>query len=143
MTREAEGDCRRLRQNASTSVASSTARSVSSAARRMSAREGIHDDVDREPGVVHGEEALVLGVVVPLRAVILVAEEQHEPPLVLHTRERLMDEVVAPAVQFVARGRRAVLEHEERAIERMCLRQRLQRPVDARALLRRRLLEYP
>ena len=84
-----------------------------------SARHRIHDDVDRELRVVLALEALVPPVVVPLAAVVLVAVEHAEPAAVLDAAQIVVDDVVPPAVQLVRGGRRAVLEREEAAIERM------------------------
>ena len=60
-------------------IAMLSARSAVSIAARTLAREGIDDDVHAKACVVHGREALVVRVVVPLRAVILVAVEHGNP----------------------------------------------------------------
>src|SRR5690606_15626505 len=80
--------------------------------------ECVHHDVDGEAGVVFREPALVAPVVVPFAAVVLVAVEHAEPALVLDAFQVVVHQVVAPAVQLEAGGRRAV-ELEEAGVERM------------------------
>src|SRR6185312_7807725 len=93
------------RQSANAISANDAARSAGSAARIRSPRERIYHDVDAELGVVDGEEPLVVGMVSPLRAVVLAAVEHGDAIAVQHGKQVLVDEVVAPSVQLV-RGRR-------------------------------------
>ncbi|EEF93703.1 hypothetical protein CATMIT_01664, partial [Catenibacterium mitsuokai DSM 15897] len=86
----------------------------------------IHHDVDPELGVVLGQEALVAPVVVPFAAVVLVAVQQPEAPVDLDAFKVIVDQIVAPAVEFET-GRRRPVEDEEAAVDRMVLRQLLQR----------------
>src|SRR5258707_512995 len=69
--------------SATASSVITTPRPSHSSPRRRSAREGIHHQVHGELRVVHREEALVVGVVVPLRAVVLAAVQEREPAVAL------------------------------------------------------------
>src|SRR5207342_1814398 len=95
--------------------------------RRPSAVQCVHHDVDREPGVVLGQEALVAPVVVPLAPVILVAVEHAEAAVDLDAAQVIVHEIVAPPVQLEAGGGRALGEAEETAVQRMVVRQLAQR----------------
>src|SRR5436309_342226 len=85
-----------LCHNAYARTTSSPRRNTVSSVRRSSAREGIHHQVHGEARVVHGEELLVLRVIVPFAAVVLVAVQQHEPTISLHARQCLVNEIVTP-----------------------------------------------
>src|SRR5262249_7235506 len=75
--------------------------------------ERIHDDVHGETRVIHREESFALGVVVPLRAVVFAAVQHGDAPIALNRLQVLVHEVVAPAIELVAR-RGWALELEER-----------------------------
>src|SRR5512143_3448453 len=68
-------------------------------------RERIHDEVHGKPRVVHRHEPLGVRMVVPLRAVVLVAVQHTDaiaPPA--HDGEQvLVHQVVAPAIELVTR----------------------------------------
>src|SRR5688500_20218807 len=88
---------------------------TSTSARRLSG-ERIDDDVHAETGVVDTVESLVLGMVAPLRTVVLVAVE-HPDAITAHDRLELrVNQGISPAVQLVARVRRPGREPEPRSI---------------------------
>src|SRR5687767_2920421 len=96
---------------------------TSTSARRLSG-ERIDDDVHAETGVVDTVESLVLGMVAPLRTVVLVAVE-HPDAITAHDRLELrVNQVISPAVQLVARVRRPVRELEERRVQLVSSRNR-------------------
>src|SRR5262249_18333572 len=70
--------------------------------------EGLHHDVHGEAPGVDRLEAVVLGMVVPLRAVVLAAVQHADAAVALVREQMLVDEIIAPSVQFVARRRRSV-----------------------------------
>src|SRR3954469_8215915 len=82
---------------------------------RVSAREGIDDDVDPEARVVDGREALAVGVIIPLGAVVLAAVQHADAIALQHSLQVLVDEIVPPAVHLLARWRGSVSELEEAA----------------------------
>src|SRR5262245_56516213 len=84
-------------------------------------RHRIHDEIDSKLRVVARTEALVPAIVIPLTAIILIREDHAEPPMTLDAAKIAVDDVVPPAVQLVTRLRRSV-ELEERAIQRMTIR---------------------
>src|SRR6476620_1246854 len=99
-----------------------TTRSAVSIRPRVSAREGIYDQVHAEARVIDGREALVVGVVVPFGAVVLVAEKHLDPAILHHRFQILVDEIVAPAVELVTRCRRTIVELEEAGVNRVGFR---------------------
>src|SRR5688572_33094604 len=117
----------RPRSNASQinrpSAAKLRPRSTFSTRLLISAREGIYDDVHAEARVVDGREALVVGVIIPLRAVVLVAVENPDSIATHHCLEMLVDQIVAPAVQLVAGRRRSIIELEESIVQGMRVRE--------------------
>src|SRR5688572_11133499 len=98
------------------------ARTTRSASRRQLSGERIDHDVHAEPRVVHAVEALVLGMLAPFGAVVLAAVQQCDAIPAHDGLELAMDEVVAPAIQFVAGVRRPIREREERRIDGVALR---------------------
>src|SRR5687767_3228626 len=109
--------------NRATSSTMLRTRSPVSIPPRTSAREGIHDDVDAKARIVDSREALVIGVVVPFRAVVLVAVENSDPVAMKHGFQVLVNEVVAPAIQLMTGRRWSFLELEERAVQWMRVRE--------------------
>jgi hypothetical protein len=83
--------------------------------------------VDREAGVVLGQPALVAPVVVPLAAVVLVAVEDADAPVDLDRLQVVVHQVVTPAVELERGGGRAVVEVEERVVERVVVADLAQR----------------
>src|SRR5690554_254947 len=96
---------------------------------RGSRGQRVDDDVDRELRVVLGQEALVAPVVVPFAAIVLVAVEHPEAAVDPDALEVIVDQVVAPAVELVAGGGRAVGEAEEAVVQRVVVGQFLQHVV--------------
>src|SRR6185312_434718 len=94
----------------------------------------------REARVVDGEKALAVGMIVPLRAVVFAAVQHGNASTALHGEQVFVDEVVAPAIQLVARRGRPV-ELEETRIERMVVGKLGERRHDAPDLLGGRLVK--
>src|SRR5690554_2849367 len=117
---------RRTRCPAMSSMSASVKRSLI-AGFRGSRCQRVDDDVDRELRVVLGQEALVAPVVVPFAAVVLVAVEHPEATVDLDALEVVVHQVVAPAVELVAGGGRAVGEAEEAVVQRVVVGQLVQR----------------
>src|SRR5665213_85705 len=110
-----EGD--HARMSITMSSARLSTRSAHSPIRRALTGEGIHYDVHTEPGVVDRIEALALGMVIPLRAIVLAAVQQSDVPVSHNSLKRLVDEIVTPSVQLLASRRRPIIELEECAIQ--------------------------
>src|SRR5712671_6859332 len=98
-------------------------RSACSLRIRISAREGIYNDVHAEARVVHSREALAVRAVIPLRAVILAAVQNPDATALHHRLKILVHQIVTPSVELVARRRRTVAELEEAAIDLVVVRQ--------------------
>src|SRR5690606_14742732 len=92
-----------------------------------SVRQCVHHDVHTELRVVFGEEAFVAPVVVPFAAVVFVAVEHAQPAIDLDALEVVVHQVIAPAVELEAGGRRAVGELEEAVVDGVTVGQLLQR----------------
>src|SRR5690606_13319021 len=108
-----------------------------------STREGIDDDVDGDlRGVLRLPAVPVLRELhVPLGAVVLVAVEHVDPVPVHDPHQVIVHQVVAPAVELVARRRGTVLELEERPVQPVVVRDLHQLPEQLLELLRHRLVE--
>lgn len=97
-------------------------RSIASIVPRVSAREGIHNDVHAEARVIDRGEALVVRVIVPLGTVVLVAVQHRDTVAAHHRLQVLVNEVVPPPVEFMTRRRRPVIELEKRCIQLVRIR---------------------
>src|SRR6185312_4032771 len=105
------------RMRITTSNARLITRRAHSPTRRALTGEGIHNDVDAEPGIVDSVETLALRMVVPFGAVILAAVEKRDVTVAHHTLKILVHEIVAPAVQLLTRRGRPVGELEEGVVQ--------------------------
>src|SRR5205814_8280165 len=105
------------RKNMSASATITIARNACSKRIRISAREGIDHDVHAKACVVDGRETLRIRRIVPLGAVILAAVKDGDAISLHHRLQVLVHQIVAPAIQLVARRRRTVGELEEGAID--------------------------
>src|SRR5687768_4183440 len=81
--------------------------------------QGVNDKIHRKPSIVFTPKSLVPPVVVPLAAVVLVRVHDAQASATLKTAQVVVNNVVAPAIQFVARLRRTIGKAEERAIQRV------------------------
>ncbi len=82
-------------------------------------RQSVDDDVDAEACVVFGGEAFVFPVVVPFAAVVFVGIKNGDALIYVYSAQIVVNDVVAPAVEFVGSHGRAVGEFEERVVKRM------------------------
>ena len=82
---------------------------------------GVEDDIDAEFGIVFGEESLIAEVVIPFAAIIFVAIEYADAAIDGNGLQVIVNEVVAPAVEFEAGIGRAFFEMEEAAVEGMVI----------------------
>src|SRR5687767_10707586 len=86
---------------------------------RPTLAQGVNDKIHRKPSIVFTPKSLVPPVVVPLAAVVLVRVHDAQASATLKTAQVVVNNVVAPAIQFVARLRRTIGKAEERAIQRV------------------------
>src|SRR4051812_42997979 len=101
---------------------------------RLDSRHGVDDDVHRELRVVLRAEALVAPVVIPLAAVVLVRVQDAQPALPLDAAQIVVHDVVAPAIELMARLRRSLRKTEKRPIQAMAVRELRHRALGKRAL---------
>lgn len=109
---------------------------------RVSAREGIHNDVHAKACVVDGREALVVGMVVPLGAVVFIAVQNSDSISVHYRFQVLVDEVVAPTIELMTRCGRAILKLEESRIDLMIVWKIYRHRKGARDLFHRRFVKH-